>query len=217
MSGIPLLTVGRAVNLARMLQHAASDASKPRDALASIRSGTPWPSARVTATASADTQVIKALRGLDVPTRFGQIVSGLATAFSAEGRALAELAQADSTKNAQRYAAASRAITQADHKLETIGRLAIHARLLRTAFPGLKAPGWTVVVSANAPTGTGTLVVPTTRTHAPQSGTGGSQAVTATQIAGTSSSSSTSKAASQAAVGASTSTSGSGSGAQPIH
>ena len=180
-SGVPLMAVGPDVALAHSLRRVTTDAAGSRSTLtAGVRGRRGWASSTVTLVARADTRATRALDMLDVPDRYGPVISRLAATFNAEARALRTLAHADQTHDRTRYAFASAAIERASRALRTLSRQAANDGLLTTTLSGLKVPAWPAVASTRPVVSTGALApsAPTVSTPSSTYTASSSQATT---------------------------------------
>ena len=135
LSGVPLLSVGPDVGLARPVQRIVGAAAASRRTLAAAHRG--GAAARATAIARADTRAAAMLRKLNVPPRYKSMLSRFAAAFDAEARALTALAHAHGRRG---YAIASVGVGSASRDVAAMSRQAASAGLLASGLPGLNAP-----------------------------------------------------------------------------
>ena len=135
LSGVPLLSVGPDVGLARPVQRIVGAAAASRRTLAAAHRG--GAAATATAITRADTRAAAMLRKLNVPPRYKSMLSRFAAAFDAEARALTALAHAHGRRA---YAIASVGVGSASRDVAAMSRQVASAGLLASGLPGLNAP-----------------------------------------------------------------------------
>lgn len=141
LEGLQLMAVGRDTSLARSLQGIVGHSPRNRHPLAGMYSGGAGePAAAPRRLARTDSRIVSELNKLVVPPRYGSTVSGLRTAFRAEGSALASLAVAAVKDDGRAYARASRAIARADRELASLGRAARRDGLLKVGLVRVSVP-----------------------------------------------------------------------------